>query len=288
MFLQKILLDWSSPLDNGRNDIVFENRNKQYGAYTIRKDYDQVLLFSVIIASALLITLLCSQFLFQKQIERHISEDSGIIEIQKIITIPKENNILETIKKVEPQKNTVTPPTPPPAAVKGVNMNNIVLDNHSTINTTVPILPNPNANPNATNTPTDITPPTKLPEINTTGTGGAGNSNATNTEIVLTPDILPSFVGGEEALAKFFKYNVEYPKIAVMNDQEAKVIVKFVVEKDGSIGIAEVVKGGKYTALNNEALRVVKKMPKWNPGMSGGFPARVYFYVPINFVLADN
>ncbi len=286
MFLQKILLDWSSPLDNGRNDIVFENRNKQYGAYTIRRDYDQVLLFSVLGATALFLALTSTQFLFKNEIVRKISDDTGPIVIENTVHIEKKDQpILEPIKKIEPPKEALTKPAAP---IKGVNFNNLIIDDHSRVNTNVPVIPDANANPNATNTNTDPTPPVKLPENNTGGTGGAGNTNSNSNEIVQAPDILPSFVGGEVALAMFFKKHVEYPRISIENDEQSKVFVKFVVEKDGSIGLAEVVKGGKYAALNKEALRVVKSMPNWNPGMSGGKPARVYFYVPINFVLADN
>ncbi len=284
MLLQRLLFDWSSPIDNNRNELVFENRNKQYGAYVIRKDYDQVMLISLLCATALVVGLLSTQFLIKNApIQNH--EINKELEIIKFIDNTPKDKILDPIKK-EIEVKPLIKPTPPAPAVRGININNVVIDDHPTTTTSTAIVPDPNANPNAIETK-DPQPPIKLPDHTNTVNGGVIHSNESN-EIVLSPDILPSFVGGEEALNLYFRRNIVYPSGALQRDEQAKVIVKFVVEKDGSIGVSEVVKGGMYASLNAEALRVVKKMPKWNPGMSGGKPARVYFYVPINFLIADN
>ncbi|MEI6311076.1 MAG: TonB family protein [Bacteroidota bacterium] len=284
MLLQRLLFDWSSPIDNNRNELVFENRNKQYGAYVIRRDYDQVMIISVLCATALIVVLLSTQFLIKNApIKNH--EINKELEIIKFIDNTPKDKILDPIKK-EIEVKPLIKPSPPAPAVRGININNVVLDDHPTTTTNTAIVPDPNANPNAIDNK-DPQPPIKLPDHTNTGIGGVIPTNESN-EIVLSPDILPSFVGGEEALSLYFRKNIVYPSGALQRDEQAKVIVKFVVEKDGSIGVSEVVKGGTYASLNTEALRVVKKMPKWNPGMSGGKPARVYFYVPINFLIADN
>lgn len=92
------------------------------------------------------------------------------------------------------------------------------------------------------------------------------------------------FPGGQSALMKYLSSNIRYPESAQQNDIQGRVIVKFVVEKDGSIGQAQVVKGVDRS-LDQEALRVVKKMPKWQPGKNNGVAVRSWFTLPVTFKL---
>lgn len=94
------------------------------------------------------------------------------------------------------------------------------------------------------------------------------------------------FPGGQAALMKWLSNNIRYPEAAQQNDIQGRVIVRFVVEKDGSVGAAEVIKGVDKD-LDREALRVVKKMPKWQPGKNNGVAVRSYFTLPVQFKLAQ-
>ncbi len=85
---------------------------------------------------------------------------------------------------------------------------------------------------------------------------------------------------------KWLGNNIRYPEAAQQNDIQGRVIVKFVVEKDGSIGAADIVKGVDKD-LDREAIRVVKKMPKWQPGKNNGVAVRSYFTLPVVFKLAQ-
>ena len=92
--------------------------------------------------------------------------------------------------------------------------------------------------------------------------------------------------GGQAALMKWLSQNVRYPETAQQNDVQGRVIVKFVVEKDGSIGTATILKGVDKD-LDREALRVVKKMPRWQPGKNNGVAVRSYFNLPVVFKLQN-
>lgn len=94
------------------------------------------------------------------------------------------------------------------------------------------------------------------------------------------------FPGGLEALSKWLGQNLRYPKEAQEEGVQGKVIVKFVINKDGSISDVSVAKG-VYLYLDQEAIRVVKCMPKWIPGKNNGVPVRSYYYLPINFKLTE-
>lgn len=110
------------------------------------------------------------------------------------------------------------------------------------------------------------------------------NEEDTDDEVFRDVDKMPEFPGGTTALLNYLKYNVKYPTEAMRNRIEGRVVVAFVVNTDGSICDAEIVKAiNPY--LDKEALRVIQNMPKWNPGMKKGKPVRVKYTTPINFRL---
>ena len=95
---------------------------------------------------------------------------------------------------------------------------------------------------------------------------------------------MPEYPGGMQALFEFLKENMKYPEDAQKQKVEGRVLVKFVVETDGSISKIEVVKNA-FPSLDAEAERVVRIMPKWTPGKQKGQVVRVKFVLPINFSL---
>ncbi|MBQ6210408.1 MAG: energy transducer TonB [Prevotella sp.] len=95
---------------------------------------------------------------------------------------------------------------------------------------------------------------------------------------------MPSFPGGNDALMKFLSDNVKYPVVAQENGVQGRVVVSFVVEKDGSITDVKVVRSVD-PSLDKEAARVVKSMPRWIPGKQNGAAVRVKYNVPVSFRL---
>ena len=103
-------------------------------------------------------------------------------------------------------------------------------------------------------------------------------------KVIITHDEMPEFPGGKPALIEFLSTNVKYPKDAEKQKIEGKVVVSFVIEKDGSISDVEVTKP-VYPSLDAEAVRVIKAMPKWKPGKQDDKFVRVKFKMPVNFRL---
>ena len=95
---------------------------------------------------------------------------------------------------------------------------------------------------------------------------------------------MPEFQGGPQALFTWLSQNVKYPAIAEENGVEGRVIVTFVVERDGSIADVRVVKSVD-PSLDKEAVRVVKSMPRWIPGKQKGETVRVKYTTPVTFRL---
>lgn len=99
---------------------------------------------------------------------------------------------------------------------------------------------------------------------------------------------MPSFPGGNGALMRFLSEHVVYPEEAAKNKIEGKVIVQFVVEKDGSVGEVKVVRGVDKE-LDAEAVRVCKSLPKFTPGRNAyGEPQRVWYTMPITFKIQES
>ena len=97
---------------------------------------------------------------------------------------------------------------------------------------------------------------------------------------------MPQYRGGEEAMMKYVADNIKYPQEAKDKNISGRVFVSFVIEKDGSVNEVKVVRG-IGGGCDEEAARVIKGMPKWEPGMQKGKPVRVNYMMPINFKLSD-
>jgi len=101
-------------------------------------------------------------------------------------------------------------------------------------------------------------------------------------------EIMPEFEGGENAMYEFISKNLEYPSEAIRNRIEGRVFVKFTIEADGTIKDVQVL-GKKRLGygLEEAAIAVIEKMPKWKPGAQSGTPVPVYFNLPIRFRLLN-
>ncbi len=100
-------------------------------------------------------------------------------------------------------------------------------------------------------------------------------------------EIMPSFKGGTSALTKFLNETIKYPVISIEQHEQGRVICTFVVERDGSITDIQVLRGVSPT-LDKEAMRVIKEMPAWNPGIQNGDHVRVKLTLPIVFRLSNS
>ena len=105
-----------------------------------------------------------------------------------------------------------------------------------------------------------------------------------DTAVMRTVEQIPEFPGGIVQFMKWLTRNLRYPPQAQQQKIQGKVVVSFIVNKDGSISAPTIVKSVD-PVLDSEAMRVVRMMPRWKPGMEKGKPCRTMFAIPINFVL---
>lgn len=97
-------------------------------------------------------------------------------------------------------------------------------------------------------------------------------------------EVMPQFPGGQIAMLKYIMENIKYPKQAMKEGIQGRVTVSFIVEKDGRVSNVRLLRSVQ-SALDKEAIRVVKSMPKWTPGKHNGKPVRVRFNLPVMFKL---
>mgnify|MGYP000181478495 FL=1 len=262
-------------------DIIFENRNKAYGAYTLRKFYNNRLFTSMGITFLFVTLMMVWLFIFGKPgktipVLYAIPSGHELREIKPLMEKPKLPQ-----KPVLPKKPSVKPIAATQAFVSRIHFT----DNH------------------ATRLASNLD---SLIIAGTTNAGAAGGDsrtvtgNASATDNKIKPDtnkiadrkvplpyadIPPSFPGGEEALLRFLQRNLQNPA-DLDNGQVVSVKIKFVVGYDGHLRGFEVTEDGGRI-FNNEVIRVLKKMPAWNPGKNAGEDVSVYYSLPVKFMGQD-
>ena len=120
-----------------------------------------------------------------------------------------------------------------------------------------------------------------------TAVNGGFEENVLDNEIFTIISEPPAYPGGESERIHFIQKNIEYPKFARQNKIQGSVYVTFVVEKDGSLTNIKVLRG-IGGGCDDEALRIVRAMPKWIPGSKNGFPVRVQITMPVTYVLQSS
>lgn len=261
---------WNDVTSTRRNDIVFDGRFKDYGAYFVRSRYKKTL------TMAFLLTVVI-----------------GIIAISLPVILRAlggNNKDTEEIKNVTvhliapPPLNPNTPPPPPPPPKQLINQLRVTppVVAHQVIDT----IPPPTVHQvQETNVGTS-NQKGKDTVIAPISTGNAVIGDNSSNQILTIVAQMPQFPGGEAALDAYMQKNIHYPEAEKEAGISGRVYLTFVVEKDGSITNVRLLRGvSGGAALDKEAERVVNAMPKWNVGMQNGHAVRVQFNLPVNFEL---
>jgi periplasmic protein TonB len=263
------------------NDIIFANRNKNYGAYVIRSVYGETVLKSLSIMAFGTLAIMYGIFYF---CYRPISEDAIAIEdikqIDSIYVIPF--NLKQEKRTVEAKKTVNTP------ALPKLNLNeknpNLVVKDSVQVNTIITTELNFTATINSSLTGTGSA------EVNNSKGSGdeekkGDDKGSKETKLLYEVDSEPEFEGGLPAITRFIQSKVRYPEIAVGEGKTGTVYVKFVVDETGKVTNLNLLNSLGY-GLDDEALRVVGLLPKFKkPGMVQGKPVKVYYQLPIRFSL---
>lgn len=264
-------------------DLVFEGRNKAYGAYRLRKSTTK----RNILAMVAVVILLVVAFIILT-VKNFVDEQRAKVAMTQVAEL---TNYDQPKKKAEVKQKKVE--VEPERVVERVK---------SSIKFTAPVIKkDEEVKPDEELKTQDelMSTKTAIGTFDVKGNDDANGEILKAKEVIAEPeppkheeenkvfDIVeqqPLFPGGPAALLKYLSENTKYPVVAQENGVQGRVTVQFVVEKDGSISDVHVLRGVD-PSLDKEAVRVVKSMPRWTPGKQNGITVRVNYRVPVLFRL---
>ena len=247
------------------DDIVFEERNKEYGAYKLRKKYNRTVIVALLIGILIIGTAIITPYLNAKAAENRTKRAERQVEIK-----------LENLD--QPKELVAPPPPPPPPPTDVVQQQKYV--------------------------PPVVVDTIKPEDIKQLMTADQAQTEVTNKEVVevvqqVTEEVqetdvvevpfvvveeMPMYPGGDAALLKYINEHAQYPEVAKENNIQGRVIIRFCVTAKGGVSQVSVLKGVD-PELDKEAIRVVNTLPAFKPGKQGGKPVPVWYMVPITFTL---
>jgi protein TonB len=259
-------------------DLVFENRNKSYGAYELRQHHGNNMVKAMGITFLAIAVVFGGSLLFTKQptMIREIVIDNHPPILPPVLARQR----VEPLKPEKPLKSEVAKPVkmtqnlPPVVTPDAIAKNPVKIDELKGA-----------IGPKTTDGPTG---PIDVPPVSVNTNGGGGTASAPDETIHSTGglDVMPEPVGGAEAWSKFLRKNLRFPAAAQDEGVSGKVILSFVIEKDGSLSNIVVERPAGH-GFDEEALRVLKLAKAWKPGQQNGQAVRVRYMIPINFQLSN-
>lgn len=252
---------------------VFEGRNKEYGAYQLRKDYTKNMIRGIVFA-IVFFTLVMTGPLIANLITGFIPEENvlRVTEVTDLIAPPPID-----------EKTPPPPPVEPPPPVR------------QTVKFTPPVILPDEKVPDE--------PPPTVEELKVVDAGVKTQEGTKDAPLIIedpgeaviegsgdapfiSVEQMPAFPGGEGEMQKYIYRNYRYPPMARENNIQGTVFMQFVVERDGSVSEVKVLRGLSRD-VDEEAIRVIKSLPKFTPGRQNGRPVRVFYNLPIRLTLQN-
>jgi periplasmic protein TonB len=247
------------------DDIVFAGRNKEYGAYKMRKKYSRTVIIAMLIGILILGTAVITPYLNAKALENRQKRKERQVEIK--------------MENLDAPNEAVAPPPPPPPPPADVVQQQKYIPPEVV----------------------DSIKPEEMKQLMTADQAQIEVKNEAVVEVVAevkeevqeadpeaTPFVIveemPMFPGGDVELLKYIAANTVYPEVAKENNIQGRVIIRFCVTSKGGVSQVSVLKGVD-PELDKEAIRVVNTLPTFKPGKQGGKPVPVWYMVPITFTL---
>lgn len=255
---------------SGFDELIFENRNKDYGAYLLRKKYNSAVLISLFASIILGSSVVIIPFLSVLGKQHKTGSDTKMryVQVQMEEMKPPENEII-----------IVPPPSlPPPNTQQSVKyVAPVVVDT---------VLPTEKTQPAVV----DVQASPQEDDQLVVGSGGddneiIGEEGGEADEPFILVEVKPTFKGGDiEKFREWVQRRAIYPQQAQDNRIKGRVYLTFVVERDGTVSNVKIVKGVDKL-LDDEAVKAIEASPKWSPGLQRGRPVRVRFSIFLNFTM---
>jgi protein TonB len=261
------------------DEIVFEHRNREYGAYELRKSYDRRLIKSFFSALILITITVCIPVLIYQLVKKHEPEKTkfraDVIEFKDDYTVEKKIEIISP--PPAPQTNTSAD-----LAYEAVKDSLLVHEEikKDTLTNATPLASAAGNTGNADSTTTNASDTT----------GGSSSNMNTGTSLVASAapfdlirvDKAPQFRGGDAEMMSFFQKNIHYNDVARRAKASGKVVASFVINAKGEVEAIKILHSLGY-GLDDEVIRVLSMMPAWEPGYYQGKPVSTILNIPVAF-----
>ena len=271
-------------------DLVFEGKNKDFGAYVIRtestKRHNKAVLYTFI-GAALLCLLIFGLVQGLNVLEqRRLANQQDLEEV--LIDMNQETEEQEPEQqRVEPEKPEVLPEE----VLKSVKVTELQIVEDDKVRKEDEIKTQDELKETETafgqkdnKEGTEDRNVTRTLKEEVVGEKPVEKPKEVKEEIFRSVEQMPQFPGGDQALMKYLSSHINYPPMAAENNVQGKVVVQFVVEKDGKVGEVKVIRSVDKD-LDREAVRVCKTLPKFTPGRQNGQAVRVWYTLPVQFKL---
>jgi len=251
------------------DDLLFESRNKEYGAYQLRKKYNKTLLTGVVIALLIECCAVIIPFLIEKPSDRIVTGGSRYMQVQIDVLEP-------------PKEELYVPPAPPPP--ESNNMQEIVkYVPPEVVDTVITFEKMPITTDEALSHSGENPVEERGSGIGDDILSGEGGSEIG--EPFFLVEVMPSFRGGDiNKFREWVQKRTNYPQEALDKRIQGRVFLTFIIEPDGSVSNVTVVKGVD-PLIDNEAVKAIEGSPKWSPGLQRGQPVRVRYSLWLSFVI---
>jgi protein TonB len=250
------------------DDMLFETRNKDYGAYQLRKRYNSVVIAGIILGSLLVSAAVVIPFILIPHSDHFLSGGISYVQVQM-------ENLEPPIDKI------IVPPAPPPP--EAVKMQEIVkYVPPVVVDSVMPLDPN-------LATTDQILSQSTTDQLEEKGNGTGenlfmGQEGIATDEPFFLVEVMPSFKGGDiNKFREWVQKRTNYPQMAIDNKIQGRVFLTFIIEPDGAVSNVTVVKGVD-PIIDIEAVKSIQSSPKWSPGLQRGQPVRVRFSMWLSFV----
>lgn len=249
------------------DDLLFQSRNRDYGAYQLRKKYNSVVVVGIFLATLIVSLTVILPFVLTPHSDNVLFGNRGYVQLE--------------LQNLEPPKEEIyVPPAPPPP--QAVHVEEIAKYVPPVVVDSVPPLEKTQL---STDEYMNQTTNDKL-DIKGTGNGddlSEGQDGTETDEPFFLVEVMPSFKGGGiDKFRGWVQSRTTYPQEAIIKKIKGKVYLTFIVEKDGSVSNVTIVKGVD-PLLDQEAIKAISESPKWTPGLQRGVPVRVRYSIPLNF-----
>ena len=255
LIMKKLFASW--------DDVIFENRNKEYGAFIIRKSYISNTLIGAI--SAILVTVIIvvipgdGEVPISVPYSNYQHADEAMLDELPLLETDK-TEVVETPEQVENADL-------PPVAAAEQNEDTSHVENNSDV-----------TNTEEESTETDKASSEAIQE----NAGADTGDNVESNDIYFDAEVMPQYPDGQEAMKKFIETNLQYPQQSKRLGMHGTVFVQFVVTSKGKLTQIKVLKGISEE-YDREAVRIVSLMPLWKPGTKNKIPVAVRMVLPIRF-----